>query len=83
VTIQYGNGAPNPTVYHNCGFSGGRLAFTQSGYETIQLGNIADTNFLDQNAAGCPHYDGRALSAGPGRLPAGERAETPGFVFKF
>jgi hypothetical protein len=50
-----------PTVYHNCGFSGGQFAFMQSGYQGIQLGGIAGSNFLDQNIAGCPHYSGRGI----------------------
>ena len=58
VTIQDGNGAAYPSMYHNCGYSGGSLAFMQSGYELIQLGGIAGSNFLDQDASGCPHYSG-------------------------
>jgi hypothetical protein len=59
VTIQGMAGIP--TVYHNCGFSGGSLAFMQNGYQAIQLSGIANTNFLDQNIAGCPHYSGRGI----------------------
>jgi hypothetical protein len=59
VMVQDGNGAPYPVLYHNCGFSGGTLAFMQSGYELIQLGGVAGSNFLDQNTGGCPHYSGR------------------------
>ena len=63
VLIQDGNGAPYPGLYHNCGFSGGSLAFMQRGYQLIQLDGIAANNFLDQNAAGCPHYAGRGIPA--------------------
>jgi hypothetical protein len=61
VTIQDGNGAPNPTLYHNCGFSGGTSAFMQSPYQLVSLPGIANANFLDQDAAGCPHYSGRGI----------------------
>lgn len=58
VTIE-GNNRAYPILYSNCGFSGGAFHFMRSGYEGIQLPGIADSNFLDQNAAGCPHYFGR------------------------
>lgn len=62
VMVQDGNGAPNPAMYHNCGFSGtSTLAFMQSGYELIQLPGIINSNFLDQDASGCPHYSGRGI----------------------
>jgi hypothetical protein len=61
VMVQDGNGAAYPVLYHNCGFSGGTLAFMQSGYELIQLGGVTGSNFLDQNIAGCPHYSGRGV----------------------
>jgi hypothetical protein len=61
VAIQDQNGGAFPTLYHNCGFSGGALAFMQAGYQPLQLGGIASSNFLDQNAAGCPHYSGRGV----------------------
>jgi len=50
-----------PTVYSNCGFSGGTFAFMQNGYQGIQLGGVANSNFLDQDSAGCPHYSGRGI----------------------
>ncbi|HEX7287863.1 MAG TPA: hypothetical protein VF532_16865 [Candidatus Angelobacter sp.] len=62
VMQQENGGAPYPVLYHNCGFSGGAFHFMQSPYETIQLSGVtngSNTNFLDQNAAGCPHYSGR------------------------
>ena len=61
VTIQNGNGGAFPVLYHNCGASGGTYAFMQDGYQLIQLGGIAGSNFLDQDAAGCPHYSGRGI----------------------
>lgn len=61
VTIQAANGAPYPGLYHNCGFSGGTFAFMQNPYQPVTLGGIANSNFLDQNAAGCPHYTGRGI----------------------
>lgn len=61
VTIQDGNGAAYPILYHNCGYSGGNYAFMQSGYQQVQMGGIFNTNFLDQDAAGCPHYSGRGI----------------------
>ena len=61
VLVQDGNGATYPGLYHNCGFSGGSVAFIRSGYELIQLGGITGSNFLDQNIAGCPHYAGRGI----------------------
>ena len=62
VMQQNGPGAAYPILYHNCGFSGGTYHFMQSGYEPVQLPGVkvgSNTNFLDQNAAGCPHYSGR------------------------
>jgi len=50
-----------PTVYHNCGYGDGSFAFMKTGYQGIQLAGIVNTNFLDQNAAGCPHYSGRGI----------------------
>lgn len=61
VTIQNGNGGAFPILYHNCGYSGGTAAFMQNGYQPIQLGGIANSNFLDQVTAGCPHYSGRGI----------------------
>jgi hypothetical protein len=61
VTIQDQNGGAYPTMYHNCGHSGGTYAFMQNGYQPIQLGGIVGTNFLDQDTAGCPHYSGRGI----------------------
>ena len=58
VTTQSADGIP--IVYHNCGFGGGAFAFTQNGYQGITLPGIVDSNFLDQDAAGCPHYSGRS-----------------------
>jgi hypothetical protein len=55
-----------PWMYVNCGFSGGNLFFTNSGYEPLQLPGAAGSNFLDQNAAGCPHY------AGQGGIPVSD-----------
>ncbi len=54
-TSVFSNG---PWVYINCGYGGGTLNFTKSGYAPVQLGGIAGSNFLDQDAAGCPHYSG-------------------------
>ena len=48
-----------PWIYVNCGFSSGTTFFTNSGYEPLQLSGAPGTNFLDQNAAGCPHYNGQ------------------------
>jgi hypothetical protein len=48
-----------PWMYVNCGFSGGNTFFVNSGYEPLQLGGAPGTNFLDQDAAGCPHYAGQ------------------------
>jgi hypothetical protein len=59
VTIQSSNRA-YPVLYSNCGYSGGAFAFMRNSYQAIQLGGIAGSNFLDQNATGCPHYFGRA-----------------------
>lgn len=50
-----------PMLYSNCGYSGGSYAFMQQGYQPISLGGIASSNFLDQDAAGCPHYGGRGI----------------------
>jgi hypothetical protein len=62
VTITDANSAfSGPILYNNCGFSGGTAAFMQSGYQPIQLGGIANSNFLDQPSAGCPHYGGRGI----------------------
>jgi hypothetical protein len=61
VMQQDGAGAAYPIAYHNCGYSGGTFAFTSSGYDPIQLGGIFNTNFLDQDADGCPHYSGRGI----------------------
>lgn len=61
VTVQDGNGGASPILYHNCGFGGGSQHFMQMGYEPITLGGIANSNFLDQDAAGCPHYSGRGI----------------------
>jgi len=61
VTVESVNGT-YPILYHNCGFEGGQFAFIQNGYQGIQLDGVVDTNFLDQDAAGCPHYFGRATS---------------------
>jgi hypothetical protein len=33
----------------------------QSGYQEIQMGGITGSNYLDQDAAGCPHYSGRGI----------------------
>ena len=33
----------------------------QNGYQPVTLSGIANSNFLDQNAAGCPHYSGRGI----------------------
>ncbi len=54
-----GNAFQGPVMYNNCGSSGGTYAFMQQGYQPIQLGGIAGSNLLDQDAAGCPHYAGR------------------------
>lgn len=61
VTIQDGNGGGFPILYHNCGYAGGTYAFMQTGYQGILLGGIANSNWLDQDAAGCPHYSGRGI----------------------
>jgi hypothetical protein len=61
VLQQDGVGSAFPIMYHNCGFSGGQFNFMQSGYQLITLPGIIGTNFLDQNIAGCPHYDGRGI----------------------
>lgn len=61
VTIQDQNGGAFPILYHNCGFTGGTSAFMQSGYQQVQMGGIFNSNFLDQDASGCPHYSGRGI----------------------
>ena len=61
VMQQDGAGAAYPLIYHNCGFGGGASAFMQMGYQPISLDGIANSNFLDQDAAGCPHYSGRGI----------------------
>lgn len=61
VTVQDGNGGALPILYHNCGFSGGTAFFTQNPYEPIQLPGVVSSNFLDQDASGCPHYSGRGI----------------------
>jgi Bacterial Ig domain/Abnormal spindle-like microcephaly-assoc'd, ASPM-SPD-2-Hydin/Bacterial Ig-like domain (group 2) len=48
-----------PWMYVNCGFSSGSDSFTKVGYEPLELGGAPGTNFLDQNASGCPHYNGQ------------------------
>lgn len=65
VTIQ--NMAFNgPWMYVNCGFSSGTDNFTNVGYEPLQLPGAPGTNYLDQNATGCPHY------AGQGGIPVAD-----------
>lgn len=46
-----------PWMYINCGYAGGGPHFQSSGYEPVQLPGVAGSNFLDQDATGCPHYN--------------------------
>jgi hypothetical protein len=46
-------------MYVNCGYSSGSDNFTNVGYEPLQLGGVPGSNYLDQNASGCPHYNGQ------------------------
>jgi len=55
-----------PWIYVNCGYSSGSNYFTNAGYEPLQLSGAPGTNFLDQNASGCPHY------AGQGGIPVSD-----------
>jgi Bacterial Ig domain len=50
-----------PIMYSNCGYSSGTFAFMQSGYQELQLPGLPGPNYLDQDAAGCPHYSGRGV----------------------
>lgn len=62
VTVTADNRAFNgPIAYMNCGYSGFSNKFGQSGYQEFQLPGLSGPNYLDQNAAGCPHYSGRGV----------------------
>jgi hypothetical protein len=56
-----GDSGSFPTTYENCGGIGGTLAFMQVKAQGLQLPGIANSNFLDQDATGCPHYAGRGI----------------------
>jgi len=62
VTIQDNSaGFSGPWMYVNCGFSSGTLNFTKQGYSPLQLPGAPSSNFLDQNASGCPHYSNQGI----------------------
>jgi chitodextrinase len=53
-----------PWIYENCGNDGSSLNFMSSAYDPIQLYGAdlpSGGNYLDQPAAGCPHYAGRGI----------------------
>jgi hypothetical protein len=56
TVIQNGTSHPGfPIEYWNCG-NAGTLKFLDSSFEPVQLSVPAQSDFLDQDAAGCPHY---------------------------
>lgn len=62
VTVQDQNAAfDGPEVYVNCNGAGSGPLFLQGKATEIVLGGIANSNFLDQDAGGCPHYSGRGI----------------------
>jgi len=62
VTLQDNTGGfSGPWMYVNCGFSTGTLNFTNQGYSPLQLPGAPSSNFLDQNASGCPHYSNQGI----------------------
>jgi hypothetical protein len=62
VTIQDLAGFSGPWMYVNCGYSSGSLNFTNLGYSPLQLPGAPDSNFLDQDASGCPHYANQGIT---------------------